>query len=81
MLTGSFAGRYERFGNVGSYIHNFLSAWRQFGLGVFILYGSLTFSSTVVSLSYLLRTDTDLEIWRIALVFNAFATILVVTST
>lgn len=80
VLTGTFAGHYERFGSVGTYIHNFLSAWRQFGLGVFLLYGGLTVSSTIVSLRYLLQSGINSQIWRIALALNAFATILVVAS-
>lgn len=34
-LIGNYGGQYEMFGLAGTYIHNILSYWRQFGLPVF----------------------------------------------
>lgn len=79
-LTGSYAGHWQHFGSSGAYIHNILSAWRQYGVGIFLLYSGLTISSSAVALRNLLKTKTSSEIWRIALVYNVFATVLVVAS-
>lgn len=80
LLTGVYAGQYAQFGSSGAYIHNILSAWRQFGVGVFLLYAGLTVPSSIVSLRYLLRDEAPSELWRVSLAFNVFATVLVLAS-
>ena len=37
-LAGDFLGQVREFGGVGYYIHNFLSAWRQYGITGFLLF-------------------------------------------
>ncbi|MGL5486327.1 MAG: O-antigen ligase family protein [Shewanella sp.] len=37
-ITGDFLGQVKKFGTIGSWIHNGLSYWHQFGLMVFVIY-------------------------------------------
>ena len=36
-ISGDYAGQLRRYGNIGDYIHNYLSFWHQYGLVPFLL--------------------------------------------
>lgn len=36
-IAGDYAGQLRRYGNIGDYIHNYLSFWHQYGLAPFLL--------------------------------------------
>lgn len=41
-LYGDYAGQVSQYGSLGSYIHNYLSLWRQYGLIPFVCFVSFT---------------------------------------
>jgi hypothetical protein len=49
-ITGNYAGQTEMRGEFGDYIHNALSAWRQFGLLPFVIYCSCIVTAFVLPL-------------------------------
>jgi len=51
-IIGDYAGQVKSTGNAGNYVHNFLSAWRQFGLLGFLLFISICTYSLYISIKY-----------------------------
>lgn len=76
-VLGDFAGQVQRHDSTGSYGHNILSAWRQFGAVGFVLYISLLFISLVVSVRQVRkRQNQDADLPRIAATLSLFFLIL-----
>jgi len=78
-LIGQFGGQIatDRF---GTYIHNGLSAWRQFGLVGFLLYGGIVISSVMLAMkAVFLRRRRDPK-WIAALYMNLMCVALIVVA-
>ncbi|WP_153015464.1 O-antigen ligase family protein [Ventosimonas gracilis] len=81
-IMGDFAGDVRDYGNTGSYAHNLISAWRQFGILGFLLYTALLIFPLKVSRKLLKnnfhRDEFDLPI--ITYVFSIFSLTLILVS-
>jgi len=78
-LVGEFAGQMTTRG-FGAYIHNGLSAWRQFGLVGFLLYAGMALASMwfAVEAVWLKRRQTPR--WMAALYLNVMCVVLIVVA-
>lgn len=79
-LIGEFAGHVLRGGSTGAYVHNAISAWRQFGPVTFLLYVGLTVTTSAISVRRTVFARVDLTTWRLALLVNVFSLILLTTA-
>lgn len=70
-IFGDFGGHIRESGP-GYYIHNILSAWRQFGLVGFVLFAGLSAGTLVVSMSAVLASRRPKHLELLALYMNAF---------
>lgn len=77
-VEGVFGGHYyaSSTGELGSYSHNFLSAWVSFGFTGFLIYSSLIVWALVSSILGLMRSNTPY--WRLALYLNSFSFVLII---
>lgn len=78
-LLGDF-GYHLREVGPGGYAHNALSAWPQFGLIGFLLYGSLIGYFAALSLVRVLSASGANAAWRMAMMVNFAAAVLALTS-
>src|SRR5690606_37425043 len=69
-IFGDFGGHIRESGP-GYYIHNILSAWRQFGLVGFVLFAGLSAGTLVVSMSAVLASRRPKHLELLALYMNA----------
>ncbi|MBI9107214.1 MAG: hypothetical protein JEZ04_10775 [Spirochaetales bacterium] len=60
-FTGNYGGQILRFGTDGSYIHNCLSLWRQFGFVAFFLFFILCFQTISFAFKILLNYHLNPE--------------------
>lgn len=79
-LIGEFAGHVHRGGSTGAYVHNAISAWRQFGPVTFVLYVGLTVTASAISLHKTVYARADLSAWRLAFLLNVFSLVLIATA-
>jgi hypothetical protein len=78
-LLGDF-GYHLREVGPGGYAHNVLSAWPQFGLAGFLLYGGLIGYFAALSMVRVLSASGASAAWRMAMMVNFAALVLAVTS-
>lgn len=76
-LAGDYGGQLRDGGSIGSYIHNGLSAWRQFGLVPFLIYAVLCLAPFCVAGWRVARGETD-PLWMLTLYAGGFTLLLVV---
>lgn len=77
-IVGDYAGQVRDFGFFGAYIHNGLSAWRQYGIVAFLLYMGMAITAFAVSAwAVLARKDTTPE-WLSTAMIAGFSLLLVV---
>jgi len=79
-ISGDYAGQVRDFGSTGSYIHNFLSAWQQFGLVAFLLYFGLTVIGFWISFREVVFQRYHNSLAIMALYTNAFCLILILAA-
>jgi|GEM_PF-3821706 len=81
-IIGDFAGQVRDYGYTGSYAHNILSSWRQFGIIGFILYSSTLFGSFFLCLKKISENfqckNKNLAI--MALSFSSLSVLLLIVS-
>lgn len=76
---GDYGGQ-MRDGRFGDYIHNVLSAWRQYGLAAFLLYvGLCTWAAWLTFQQVILRGSKD-PMWLLALLVAAYSCALIVAT-
>ena len=78
-ILGDYAGQLRE-GSFGSYIHNVLSAWRQFGILSFGLFLSLALTSLFISVRKTFLEGNNGPLWEISLYLNFYTFFLMVTS-
>lgn len=78
-LFGDYAGQISS-GQVGSYIHNGMSAWRQFGLVGFLLYTCMTVVSLILAILEYRRTLIHDSRTIAALFLNVLCIILILVA-
>lgn len=77
-IWGDYAGQIRDHGSAGTYIHNALSAWRQYGLIAFVLYGGLCFLPPIYAAWRMLwGKDTSPE-WLLAAMVGGYCAVLAV---
>ncbi len=74
-LLGEFGYHLREIG-AGGYAHNALSAWTEFGLVGFLLYGSLITYFTALSFRKLLSLRTSSRLWRMSFGLNLASLVL-----
>lgn len=79
VVLGDYAGQLRN-GEFGSYIHNLLAAWRQFGILGFGLYFSLSILSLLIPVNRVVFRESNDPNWRIALYMNCYTFILSVAA-
>lgn len=78
-VFGDYAGQL-RDGGFGSYIHNGLSAWRQFGLlGFGMYFGLSALSFFIAARNVFFRKKNEVH-WRMALLMNSYTLILIIAA-
>lgn len=80
-IFGDYAGHVRDSGGTGSYIHNMLSAWRQFGLLTFLLYVGLILISLWIAYRSVIHHRQNSWITYMALYINAFCLLMVIAAT
>ncbi|MFO7971222.1 MAG: hypothetical protein R6U40_05670 [Desulfobacterales bacterium] len=78
-IVGDYAGQ-MREGGFGSYIHNGLSAWRQFGLAGFSLYFGLAIFSLYFPIKKIVFQGDNTAEWRMALYMNSYVFLLMIAA-
>jgi O-antigen ligase len=78
-LVGDFAYHLREIGP-GGYAHNALSAWTQFGLIGFLLYGALIVYFTLLSFARSLSSRSQHGLWQIAFALNLSALVMAIAS-
>lgn len=79
-LLGDYGGQMRDNGRFGDYIHNFLSAWRQYGMLGFLLYATLCLRAAFVTTRETLWRGNEDPMWMFALLATAYAVVLVVAA-
>ena len=79
-ILGDYAGHVRDFGSTGSYIHNVLSAWQQFGLLTFILYFWLTLVSFWIAFKHVILGRQNGSVAIMALYNNAFCLLMIIAA-
>lgn len=80
-VLGDFSGQIRENSSIGSYAHNFFSAWRQLGLLGFLLYFILLFFPFTLSLRFITKRNypkSDLP--RIILISSFFSLVLLIAA-
>lgn len=76
-VVGDYAGQVRDFGFFGAYIHNALSAWRQYGFVAFLLYVGLSVSAFAGAGWHVVwRRETDPG-WLAAAMISGFSLLLI----
>jgi O-antigen ligase len=78
-ILGDYAGQLRE-GGFGSYIHNGLSAWRQFGMVGFILYFGLAMIFLFMAIRKVFIVGKSDPYWQVALYMNFYTLILLVAA-
>lgn len=76
-IVGDYGGQIRDHGFFGSYIHNALSAWRQYGIVAFTLYALLTLLPPFVAAGHVLWRKSDDPIWLMTLFVGGVALLMV----
>lgn len=76
-ITGDYGSQIRDYGFFGSYIHNALSAWSQYGILAFILYLALTLSVPAVAAWQVLWRQSDHPLWLMTLFVGGVAAAMV----
>lgn len=79
-IFGDYAGQIREFNDPGSYIHNILSVWRQYGLLAFILYAGLSLAAAVIPIRIVLTGKETSPHWLLAAMVGGYCLVLVVAS-
>lgn len=69
-VFGQWGGHISHWGGTGSYAHNALSAWVQFGLIGFLLYIGLTIKASLACVGRVVFWGERSPIWLLALIVN-----------
>ena len=78
-LVGKFGGHVLA-DSTGSYAHNALSAWVNYGLPGFLIYVSLTLVGLLISARYVFLKQQDAALWTFAFIVNFVCLLLIFTS-
>jgi hypothetical protein len=79
-FLGLFAGHARHFGDSGSYAHNALSAWVNFGLFGFLAYLGLSIGAFFASMYQVVFRRIQTPIWILTFSVNAVCVLLVLVS-
>lgn len=77
-IWGDYAGQIRDHGFSGAYIHNALSAWRQYGFFAFVLYVGLCVVPPVWAGIRLLRTRDTAPEWLLAAMVGGYCAVLAI---
>jgi hypothetical protein len=77
---GVYAGQTKDGHSIGSYIHNGLSAWRQFGILAFLIYVALCAAPPFIAAHQIVLKGKDDRLWIATLYFGAFCLLLVIAA-
>ena len=79
-VLGDYAGQVRSGQGFGSYMHNGLSAWRQFGLFPFLLFSFSLIAAVLSSMKFIVSKRTDSMLWRLVFVLSVFSTVLLIAA-
>lgn len=77
---GDYAGQIREFNDPGSYIHNILSAWRQYGLVSFVLYTIFCLAAACLPIWKVLVGKETSPHWLLAAMVGGYCLVLVVAT-
>lgn len=75
-FLGVYAGQTKNGHSIGSYIHNGLSAWRQFGILAFLIYVALCTAPPLIAVHQIVLKGKSDRLWITTLYFGAFCLLL-----
>ena len=79
-IVGDYGGQLKSTGSIGNFAHNFMSAWRQFGLIGFLLFTSITLYSLAVTLRATIKYKMNSPYVQLALFVNLYSVFLLLAS-
>ena len=79
-IVGDYGGQLKATGSIGNFAHNFISAWRQFGLIGFLLFTSITVYSLIVPFKATIIYKMNSPFIQLALFVNLYSVFLLLIS-